>query len=55
MSRYLIEEVNRGENSKGIAYDILGGPTCTSIKYKKDQEPSRWLELDDIDGIPSIT
>ena len=39
MSRYLIEEVNRGENSKGIAYDILG----------------RWLELDDIDGIPSIT
>lgn len=54
MSRYLIEQIKYGENNGGVACGPVGGVICVSIKYKKDEEPSRYLELDDVDGIPNF-
>ena len=54
MSKYFIERVNRDNNGKGHACGIVGGTVCTSIQYRKDNEPSKWLELDDVNGILSF-
>ena len=51
MSRYLIEHIDCGLNDGGDACGPVSGPICTCIKYKKDDEHSRWLELDDVDGL----
>ncbi len=51
---YIIENVKRGENDKVCGCEITGGPICISVKYKKDNEPSKWLELDDVMGIPNF-
>lgn len=54
MSRYLIEEVKCGGNDGGTACGPVGDVICVSVKYKKDDEPCRYLELDDVDGIPNF-
>ena len=54
MSRYLIEQIKYGVNDGGDACGPVGGVICVSVKYKKDDGPSRYLELDDVDGIPNF-
>ncbi len=54
MSRYLIEQVRRKKVDGGIACGLVAGYSCTSIKYRKDNNQSLWLELDEADGIPQF-
>jgi len=51
MGTFLIEQVKHGENDGGDACGPIGGAICVSVHFKKDNEPSRWIELDDVDGI----
>ncbi len=54
MSRYYIEQVKCEFDNGGIACGSVGGAVCTSVKFRKDNESSLWLELDEIDGMPQF-
>ncbi len=52
MRRFFVEQVKCNNEDRGVACGPVGGPICTSVKFKKNDEPSRWIELDEVDGMP---
>ena len=54
MSRYFVEHVDCSFDAGGTACGPVSGAICTSVKYRKDNGPSQWLELDEVDGMPNF-
>ena len=53
-SRYFIEKIKVGVTEGGVACGPVSGDIIVSIKYKKDNEASKWLSNAECMGIPNI-